>query len=84
MGIPLRGHRDNSQNHPEVGEPAIHVEVGNFVELLNFAIRQVNRDLEDHLKNCSSREIYVSKTTQNNLLNRSYDLTIEAILNKVK
>ena len=69
MGIPLRGHRDESQYHPEVGEPASHAGVGNFVELLNFAVCQGNKDLEDHLKNCSSRETYISKTTQNNLLN---------------
>ena len=84
MGIPLRGHRDNSQYHPEVGEPATHAGVGNFVELLNFAVRQGNKDLEDHLKNCSSRETYISKTTQNNLLNCCYDLMTETIINKVK
>ena len=84
MGIPLRGHRDNSQYHPEVGEPATHAGVGNFVELLNFAVRQGNKDLEDHLKNCSSRETYIFKTTQNNLLPCFYDLMTETIINKVK
>ena len=33
MGILLRGHRDNSQYHLEVGEPTTHAGVGNFVEL---------------------------------------------------
>ena len=84
MGIPLRGHRDDSQYHPEVGELATHAGVGNFVEILNFALRQGNKDLEDHLKNCSSRESYISKTTQNNLLNCCYNLMTEAIINKVK
>ena len=84
MGIPLRGHRDESQYHPEVGEPASHAGVGNFVELLNFAVCQGNKDLEDHLKNCSSRETYISKTTQNNLLNCCYDLMTEVIMKKVK
>ena len=87
MGIPLRGHRDDSQYHQEVGEPATHAGVDNFVDLLNFVVRQGNKDLEDHLKNCSSRETYISKTTQNNLLNCCYDLTdlmTEAIINKVK
>ena len=70
----LSGVTDDSQYHPEVGEPATHAGVGNFVELLNFAVRQGNEDLEDHLKNCSSRETYISKTTQNNLLNCCYDL----------
>ena len=31
MGIPLRGHRDDSQYHAEVGEPATHSGVSNFV-----------------------------------------------------
>ena len=84
MGIPLRGHRDDSQYHPEVGERATHAGVGNFVELLNFAVRQGNKDPEDHSKNCSSRETYISKTTQNNLLNCCYDLMTETIINKVK
>ena len=35
----------DSQYHPEVGEPATHLGVGNFVELLNFAICQGNKDL---------------------------------------
>ena len=39
MGIPLRGHRDDSKYYPEVGELATHAGVGNFVELLNFAVR---------------------------------------------
>ena len=84
MGIPLRGHRDDSQYHPEVGEPATHAGVGNFVEILNFAVRQGNKDLEDHLKICSSRETDISKTTQNNLLNCCYDIMTEALINKVK
>ena len=84
MSIPLRGHRDDSQYHPEVGELATHAGVDNFVELLNFAVRQGNKDLEDHLKNCSSRETYISKTTQNNLLNCCYDLMTEVIIKKVK
>ena len=83
MGIPLRGHRDDSQYHPEVRQPATHAGVGNFVELLNFAVSQGNKDLEDHLKNCSSRETYISKTTQNNLLKCCYLMT-KAIISKVK
>ena len=38
MGIPLRGHRDDSQYHSELGELATHAGVGNFVELLSFVI----------------------------------------------
>ena len=84
MAIPLRDHRDDSQYHPEITEPATHAGVGNFVELLNFSVRQGNKDLEDHLRNCSSMELYISKTTQNNLLYCWYDLMTEGIISKVK
>ena len=33
MGIPLRGHRDDFQHHPEVGKPATHAGVGNSAKL---------------------------------------------------
>ena len=56
MVIPLRGHRDDSQYHAEVGELSTHAGVGNFVVLLNFAVHQGNKDLEDHSKNCSGKE----------------------------
>ena len=83
MGIPLRGHRDNSQYHPEVGEPTTHVGVGNFAEFLKFVVRQGNKNLEGYLKSSSSRETYIFKTTQNNLLNCCYDLMTEAIIKKL-
>ena len=63
--------------------PATHAGVGNFVELLNFAVYQGNKDLEDHLKNCSSRDSYISKATQNNLQN-CYDLMRETMITKAK
>ena len=84
MGIPLRGCRDESQCHLEVGELATHAGAANSIELLNLVVRQGNKNLEDYLKNCSSRQTYVSKTTHNNLLNCYYDLMIDAIINKVK
>ena len=84
MVITLRGCRDDLQYHPEVGQPATHAGVGNFVEHLNFALHHGNKDLEDHLKNSRSRETYISKTTQNNLLNCCYDLMTETIIKKVK
>ena len=69
MGIPLRGHREDSKYHPDTGELSGHDGLGNFVELVSLTIRQRNASLEKHLKTCSSREAYVSKTTQNILLN---------------
>ena len=68
MGIALRGPQDDSKYHPDVGEPSSLGGRGNFVELVNLTIRQGKKNLEEHLKSCSSRETYISKTTQNILL----------------
>ena len=45
MGVPLRRHRDDSRYQPDVGEPSNHPGVGNFVEFINFAVRQGNQTL---------------------------------------
>ena len=58
--------------------------LSNFLQILNFAVCQCSKYVEDHLKNCSSRETYISETTQNNLLNCCYDAMTEVIINKVK
>ena len=80
MDIALRGHRDNSKYCPDVGEPCGHGGLGNFVELVNLTIRQGNTSLREHLKTCSSRETYISKTTQNILLNCCSDAITETII----
>ena len=64
----------------DVGEPSGHGGLGNFVELVNLTIRQGNKNLEEHLKTCSSREIYISKTALNILLNCCSDATTETII----
>ena len=48
FGVPLRGHRDDNQSHPKDGEYSKIPGVGNFVELLNFAIGRGDKHLEDH------------------------------------
>ena len=50
MGVPLRGHGDDPRYKPDVGEPANHPGVGNFIAFINFAVRQGNQTLGDHLK----------------------------------
>ena len=42
MGVPLRGHMDDSSYQPDVGKPANHPGVGNFIEFINFAVWQGN------------------------------------------
>ena len=66
MGIALRGHRDDSKYHPDVGKPSGHGGLGNFVELVNLTIRQRNTSLEKHLKTCSSRETCICHHRDNN------------------
>ena len=36
MGVPLRGHRDDSRYQPDVGEPTNHPRVGNFLNSSNL------------------------------------------------
>ena len=83
MGIALRGHWDNSKYHPDVGEPSGHGGLGNFLELVNPIICQRNTSLEEQLKTCSSRETYISKPTQNILLNCCSDAITEKIIKRV-
>ena len=47
LGVPLRGHRDDSDYHPEAGEYSAVSGLGNFIELLNFAIRRGDKNLKD-------------------------------------
>ena len=84
IGVPLISHRDDSRYKPDVGEPANHPRVGNFIEFINFAARQGNQTLGHHLETCSSRETYISKTTQNLLLTCCYDIMAETIIGGVK
>ena len=52
LGLPFRGHRDDSKYHPKVGEYSTGG-VGNFVEFLQFMVRGGDKVLRQHLKSCS-------------------------------
>ena len=80
----LRGHRDASRYHPEIGHALTSAGVGNFVHIINFAIRNGNNVLENHLKTCSKCETYLSATTQNDLLKCCYQIIAEALLKELK
>ena len=68
LGLPLRGHRDDSFYHPEAGDYAVTSGVGNFIEVVNFAIRRGDSTLKHHYKNHKKNVSYLSKTTQNELI----------------
>ncbi|XP_046845620.1 uncharacterized protein LOC124439439 [Xenia sp. Carnegie-2017] len=67
LGLPLRGHRDDSKYHPTVGCYSSGG-VGNFIETLNYGVRRGDKVLENHLKNCGKNRIYISKTSQNKII----------------
>ena len=60
QGIALRGHRDDASSE----DP----NQGNFKALIQFRINAGDVALDSHLKECSKRSTYTSKTTQNELL----------------
>jgi hypothetical protein len=63
----FRGHRDDSKYLPVPGEYSSG-RIGCFNETVNFAIRNGNSVLENHLAHCSKYATYISKTSQNNLI----------------
>lgn len=70
QNIPLRGHRDDGtlMHDTEIRTSSTVVNEGNFRELLRFRMESGDKELEEHLSGSSSRETYVSKTTQNELI----------------
>ena len=68
LGLAFRGHRDDFQFHPNVGEYSSGG-VGNFVELLNYRVRGGDSVFENHLRTCSKNGSYISETSQNELIN---------------
>ena len=84
LGIPLRWHRDDRHSHPKAGEYAKMSGVGNFVELLNFAIRREDKQLEDHYNNHAVNASYFSKNTQNKFISICGALIIEKVNLSIK
>lgn len=83
LALALRGHRDDSKYHPEVGSYS-EGRVGNFIELLNFRIRAGDIILEEHLKTCAKNASYISKTSQNELIKCCGQVITDQIIEEVK
>ena len=81
LGIALRGHRDD-------GKISLHQAVSgverNFRALLAFRVDSGDTVLEEHLKNSSKVCTYVSKTTQNELINIRGEQILKEIIDEVK
>ena len=82
-GLPLRGHRDDSKYHPPVGEYS-QVGVGNFIELLNFAVCRGDKVLKDHLQTCAKNASFISKNSQSEILDCCGKAISNSILRDVK
>jgi predicted RNA-binding protein YlxR (DUF448 family) len=65
QNIPLRGHRDDG-SLLDISESSVNE--GNFRELLRFRVGAGDKVLENHLQTASSRATYISKRSQNSLL----------------
>lgn len=61
QGIALRGHRDDSTADQLSNK-------GNFHALLRLRVDAGDQDLQTHLETCNRNSTYVSKTSQNDLL----------------
>ena len=77
------GHRDDAKYHPEVGNYSTGG-VGNFVESLNFRVRAGDKVLEDHLTNCGKNSSYISKTSQNKIIECCGQVISEEIIQDIK
>ena len=84
LGLPLRGHRDDSDYHPKAGEYSTEPGLGNFIDLLNFAIRRGDKNLKEHYQSHPGNASYFSKTTQNEFIKISGDLILENITSSIK
>ena len=60
-GMALRGHRDDSTTFDKSHQ-------GNFKSLLDFQVDARDIHLKEHLETCARNASYISKTTQNQLL----------------
>lgn len=78
----LRGHRDDGQvllenSSTEKGE-------GNFRALLRFRVDAGDKNLEEHLRNAPKNATFVSKTTQNTIIECCGSIITDKIVAKVK
>ena len=58
--------------------------VGIFIELLNYRVRDGDKDLEKHLESYSKNASYISKTTQNELIECCDQTIKENLLQDIK
>ena len=80
QGIALRGHRDDGN---PMEEKEKDTNVGNFKALIGLVSR-TDEDLKKHLETCPKTATYMSKTTQNDLLQCIAEFMQQKIVEDVK
>ena len=83
LGLPFRGHRDDSKQHPKVEQYSTSG-VGSFVEFLQFRVRGGDKVIEQHFKTCCRNASYISKTSQNGLISCCGQFITELVARKIK
>ena len=84
LGLPLRGNRDDSKYHPEVGQYSTTGNFGDFVESLNFRVRGCDYNLESHLNDYGKNRSYISMTSQNKIIKLCGEVISDKIIEEVK
>ncbi|KAK3909080.1 52 kDa repressor of the inhibitor of the protein kinase [Frankliniella fusca] len=85
QGLAFRGHRDDGKllSNSASGSSATANE-GNFREVLRLMVEAGDKKLEEHLKNAHSNATYISKTTQNELIEVIGEKILEKIMSRVR
>ena len=83
QNIPLRGHKDSTKNHPEVGKSGL-TNSANFVELLMYRVRGGDKTLENHLHNAPRNAKYTAPDIRNELMECCRDLIVKQLVLEVK
>ena len=76
-GLALRGHWDDATIKDKTHQ-------GNFKNLLNFCIDAGDIALKEHLETASKNASYISKTTQNQLLDCVKEYVEEVIISEIR
>ena len=84
QNIPLRGHRDDGALKQDGDDSSVVSSAsGNFRALLQFRVEAGDKDLENHLKTAAQNATYISKTTQNQLIDAASKEIIDKIVHRV-
>ena len=82
QNIPLRGHRDDGLIIVKNDE--LSSREGNFRALLQYRIQCGDNVLKQHLQDCNKNASYISKTSQNQLIDIIGKLILKQIIEEVK